>query len=61
MFLLVAKGATEWGLNMKCVKCGTEQQGNIVHSGVDAFLLGVMEYVERICYACARSKEQVDA
>ncbi len=46
---------------MKCVKCGTEQQGNIVYSGVDAFLLGVMEYVERICYACARSKEQVDA
>jgi hypothetical protein len=38
----------------KCYRCGTEQQGNIVHSGVDAFLLGCMEKIGAICYDCAR-------
>ncbi len=38
----------------KCYRCGTEQQGNIVHSGVDAFLLGALDKVGKICYDCAR-------
>lgn len=37
----------------KCYICGTEQDGNIVHSGVDAFVLGCMEQIHRICYDCA--------
>ena len=48
------------GFKMKCVKCGTNDQDKIVYSGVDAFVLGCMEFVERICYACARTKEQVN-
>ena len=41
---------------MKCFKCGTTQDGNIVHSGVDAFLLGVIDKVGRICYTCANEE-----
>lgn len=42
----------------KCYKCGTEQDGNIVHSGVDAFVLGVGEFVGRICYDCANAERK---
>ena len=34
-----------------CIDCKT--QNNIVHSGVDAFALEVMQYVGQICYNCA--------
>lgn len=37
-----------------CTDCGTKE--NIVYSGVDAFVLGVIDLVERICYTCARVK-----
>lgn len=37
----------------KCYRCGTEQQGAIVHSGVDAFVLGCMDKIGAICYDCA--------
>lgn len=42
---------------MKCVDCGSEQDGNLVHSGVDAFVLGVIDLVGRICYECARLRK----
>lgn len=35
----------------KCYKCETKE--NLVFSGVDAFLLGVMDKIERVCYECA--------
>lgn len=35
----------------RCKECGTSHQ--IIHSGVDAFMLGVPELVEQICYDCA--------
>lgn len=41
---------------MKCEQCGFEgdtETNGIVYSGVDAFILGVMDKVERICYSCA--------
>ena len=41
---------------MKCFKCGTTQDGNIVHSGVDAFLLGVIDKVGQVCYTCANEE-----
>ena len=45
---------------MKCLNCGTND--NIVYSGVDAFVLGVLDKVERICYDCARQEmESVNA
>ena len=40
----------------KCSICGTEQQGAIVHSGVDAFLLGCMDRIGAICYDCANEE-----
>jgi len=39
----------------KCNKCNT--QDNIVHSGVDALLLGVLDQIEQVCYACANQRE----
>lgn len=39
---------------MKCEKCGTTE--GIVMSGVDAFVLGCMEQIEKICYSCANSE-----
>jgi hypothetical protein len=45
-----------------CFKCGTND--NIVYSGTDAFCLGVIEHVERICYDCANKvnkEEKVNA
>ena len=38
----------------KCNKCNTEE--NIVHSGVDALLLGVLDQIEQVCYACANKQ-----
>jgi uncharacterized membrane protein YhfC len=35
----------------KCLKCGTTEA--IVHSGVDAFYMGVVSQIEKICYECA--------
>lgn len=35
----------------RCVECGTDHQ--IVYSGIDAFMLGVLDKVEKICYDCA--------
>ena len=40
----------------KCTDCGTTQEGNIVYSGTDAFVLGVIDLVERICYDCANKR-----
>jgi hypothetical protein len=46
------------GNNMaKCTDCGTEQDGTIVHSGVDAFLLECIDLVGRICYDCANHRK----
>ena len=42
----------------KCTDCGTEQQGNIVHSGVDAFVLECIDLVGRICYDCANKRRE---
>lgn len=37
----------------QCTKCGTKD--NIVHSGVDALMLGIPgAQTGNICYACAR-------
>lgn len=36
---------------MKCEVCGSTE--NIVHSGVDALIMGCMEQIQRICYLCA--------
>ena len=38
-----------------CVKCEKpESQDNpFCYSGIDAFVMGVMEHVEKICYSCA--------
>ena len=38
----------------KCIECNTEE--NIVHSGVDALLLGVLDKVEQICYPCSNKQ-----
>ena len=35
----------------KCLKCGNTD--SVVYSGTDAFLLGVITQVEKICYPCA--------
>jgi hypothetical protein len=35
----------------KCLKCGNTD--SVVYSGVDAFCLGVISQVEKICYPCA--------
>lgn len=35
----------------RCKECGTDHQ--IIHSGVDAFMLGVVDLVGQICYDCA--------
>ncbi len=37
-----------------CSACNTTE--NIVHSGVDAFALGVMDRVGQICYECAHAE-----
>lgn len=39
---------------MKCINCGTTE--GIVYSGVDAFVLGVMDRIEKICYDCANAE-----
>lgn len=41
----------------KCTDCGTEQDGAIVHSGVDAFLLECIDLVGQICYDCANHRK----
>jgi hypothetical protein len=41
---------------MKCIDCESTEQ--IVYSGVDAFVLGVTELVEKICYPCANKRNQ---
>ena len=38
-------------MSQYCIDCKT--QNNIVHSGVDAFALEVMQLVGQICYKCA--------
>lgn len=43
---------------MTCVDCGSDQDGNLVHSGVDAFVLGVMELIHKICYNCANARRR---
>lgn len=40
-----------------CYICGTEQDSNIVYSGVDAFILECMEFVGKICYTCANEQK----
>ena len=40
----------------KCVICNTSE--NIVHSGTDALMLGVIKLVERICYTCANKEKE---
>jgi hypothetical protein len=39
---------------MKCVDCSSDE--DIVYSGVDAFVLGVTELTEQICYPCANKR-----
>ena len=41
---------------MSCVDCETKD--GIVYSGVDAFVLGVIELVEKICYNCANARKR---
>jgi hypothetical protein len=49
----------------KCMTCG--KADGLVYSGVDAFILGVMDRIEKICYDCAnaealqRAAQKVDA
>ena len=43
---------------MKCEQCNSEA---VIYSGVDAFALGVMDKVGRICYSCAYQKGKVGA
>jgi hypothetical protein len=43
-----------------CEVCGsTENQ--LVYSGVDALILGVMDQLEKICYDCANAKRLQEA
>jgi len=41
---------------MKCVDCESSEQ--IVYSGIDAFMLEVIELVEKICYPCANKRRR---
>jgi len=41
---------------MKCVDCETTK--DLVYSGVDAFCLGVIDLVEKICYPCANKRTE---
>ena len=51
--VVIALVAQQIGYRMnKCVDCNTDN--NIVHSGVDAFALEVMQWVGQICYPCAQ-------
>lgn len=43
----------------ECKKCLTED--NLVYSGTDAVMLGVVEDVERICYDCAKGQRVLHA
>jgi hypothetical protein len=38
----------------RCIICNTTQA--IVHSGVDALLLGTPQMVEKVCYPCAKKE-----
>lgn len=38
-----------------CTDCGTKD--NLVMSGVDAFMLEVIDLVEKICYNCANRRK----
>jgi hypothetical protein len=38
----------------KCGTCGKTE--GLVYSGVDAFVLGVMDRIEKICYDCANAE-----
>lgn len=38
----------------KCGTCGTTE--SLVYSGTAAFLLGVIDRVEKICYDCANAE-----
>jgi hypothetical protein len=38
----------------KCETCGTTE--GLVYSGVNAFILGVMDRIEKICYDCANAE-----
>lgn len=35
----------------RCYKCQTSE--NLVFSGVDAMVLGVLDKIEKVCYSCA--------
>ena len=37
-----------------CKYCNTEK--NLVHSGTDAFVLGCLDDLHKICYKCANKK-----
>lgn len=38
-----------------CKYCNTEE--NIVHSGTDAFVLGCLDNLYKICYDCANARQ----
>lgn len=38
---------------MKCIECGSTE---VIYSGTDAFMLGVIDLVEKICYPCANKR-----
>jgi len=40
---------------MKCTDCNATE--GLVHSGVDAFCLGVIDLVGQICYNCANKRQ----
>ena len=44
------------GMTMKCIDCETTE--NLVYSGVAAFVLGVIDLVEKICYDCANKRRR---
>ena len=39
---------------MKCLTCDST---DVIYSGVDAFMLDVIDLVEKICYTCANEKK----
>lgn len=42
----------------KCSICGTTE--SIVHSGVDALVLGCLDNLEAICYPCAKRAQSTE-
>ena len=39
---------------MECELCDSPE---VIYSGTDAFMLGVIDKVEKICYTCANNRK----